>query len=81
MQIQLMLFSHRKVIIFNKTNNANFVKNISLPYMKNKNLQGSEKFSFIFIGKTIKTIVFYFYSVKKCFILSIFNTYCLAIES
>ena len=49
--------------------------------MKNKNLQGSEKFSFIFIGKTIKTIVFYFYSVKKCFILSIFNTYCLAIES
>lgn len=79
MQIQLMLFSHRKVIIFNKTNNANFVKNISLPYMKNKNLQGSEKFSFIFIGKTIKTIAFY--SVKKCFILSIFNTYCLAIEN
>ena len=53
MQLQLMLFSHRKIIIFNKTNNANFIKNISLPDMKNKNLQGSEKFSVIFIGKTI----------------------------
>ena len=53
MQLQLMLFSHRKIIIFNKTNNANFIKNISLPDMKNTNLQGSEKFSVIFIGKTI----------------------------